>query len=429
MKRKIIILTSIVFSAGIFVLLMSCGSSQESKIYLTSNGLDSWELPTGEWSECGNVAFKQGDRERLLPVPGKGMFTNGFDGDTDHLISKHEHGDIRAHIEFLVAENSNSGVYFQGRYEIQIYDSWNRQPGYAGNCTGGIYERWDENRNPKGFEGRNTALHSSYPAGFWQSFDVIFKAPVFDAEGNKILNAEFVKVLHNGLPAHENVSLTGPTRASLFDDEAALGPLMLQGDHGPVAYRNVWISGDLTENNLDWQPLFDGQTLTGWNARPGGKWEVKDGVIHGSSPASEKRHGILLSEKRYEDFTLSLKFKAIKGNSGLYFRVDTVNSEVAVNGFQAEIDEAKDIGGLYETGGRAWVVQPPAEVVSRYFKPQDWNEMVISARGKNILVFVNGSRTAALIHDKGRTSGHIGLQLHGNMEMDVQFKDIKIITF
>jgi hypothetical protein len=178
-----------------------------------------------------------------------------------------------------------------------------------------------------------------------------------------------------------------------------------------------------------WKPLFDGKTLTGWHQVPGGKWTVENGIIIGTSPKEEERHGILLTDQRYRDFKLRLKFKALKGNSGLYFRVDTVDSKVSVNGFQAEIDEHKDIGGLYETGGRAWVVQPSAEEVKKYFKVHDWNEMILSAIDRHVEVYVNGVKTAELLNDPGRLEGHIGLQLHGHMEMHVMFKDIEIQVF
>jgi hypothetical protein len=178
-----------------------------------------------------------------------------------------------------------------------------------------------------------------------------------------------------------------------------------------------------------WKPLFDGKTLKGWHKVPGGKWTAENGVIIGTSPKEEERHGILLTDQRYRDFKLRLKYKALKGNSGLYFRVDTVDSKVSVNGFQAEIDERKDIGGLYETGGRAWVVQPTAEEVKKYFKVHDWNEMILSAIDRHVEVYVNGVKTAELLNDPGRLEGHIGLQLHGHMEMHVMFKDIEIQVF
>ena len=182
-----------------------------------------------------------------------------------------------------------------------------------------------------------------------------------------------------------------------------------------------------SKNDKNWQSLFDGKTLKGWQILPGGTWEVENGAIVGRSPEQEKRHGILLTEKRYRDFKIRLKFKVLKGNSGLYFRVDTVASGVSVNGFQAEIDEYKDIGGLYETGGRAWVVQPTTEQVREYFKVHDWNDITVSARGNDITVHVNGVKTAELKDDPGRLEGFIGLQLHGSMEMHVMFKDIEIL--
>jgi len=173
--------------------------------------------------------------------------------------------------------------------------------------------------------------------------------------------------------------------------------------------------------------LFDGKTLAGWNPLPGGKWEVVDGVIVGTQEKSEKRHGQLLSEKQYGDFVAKLKFKAIEGNSGFYFRVRQVDHAVAVKGFQAEIDpEGNGVGGLYETLGRAWVVKPSAEEVSKYFKPKKWNEMTVTAIGGDVTVTVNGVQTAQLQNDSGERRGFLGLQLHGGAKMHVMFKDIEI---
>ena len=173
-------------------------------------------------------------------------------------------------------------------------------------------------------------------------------------------------------------------------------------------------------------PLFDGKTLDGWKPMPGGKWEVKDGVIVGTSQKSEGRHGQLIAEKTYKDFTVRLKFKSLKGNSGLYFRVEKVDSPVAVHGFQAEIDPANDVGGLYETGGRAWVVKPTPDEIKKFFKPGEWNTMTVTAIGRDVTVEVNGTKTAELKDDPGRTEGHLALQLHGGQDMHVEFKDIEI---
>ena len=68
------------------------------------------------------------------------------------------------------------------------------------------------------------------------------------------------------------------------------------------------------------ESLFNGKDLSGWSVLPAGQWKIEDGVIRGTSRASEKRHGMLVSEKSYRDFEITIEYKAIAGNSGLYFR-------------------------------------------------------------------------------------------------------------
>ncbi|NDF95727.1 MAG: DUF1080 domain-containing protein, partial [Proteobacteria bacterium] len=87
-------------------------------------------------------------------------------------------------------------------------------------------------------EGAAPRVNASRPPGVWQSFEITFRAPRFDSGGNKIQNAAFLKVVHNGETIHENVELSGPTRGGR-GDESERGPFRLQGDHGPVAFRNL----------------------------------------------------------------------------------------------------------------------------------------------------------------------------------------------
>ena len=124
-----------------------------------------------------------------------------------------------------------------GHYEIQILDSWGEtQLKY---CTcGGIYARYIDGKD---IGGKPPRVNASRPPGEWQSYDVIFRAPKFDDDGKKICNAVFEQVTWNGIVVHENVELEGPTRASISGPERPQGPLMLQGDHGPVAYRDIRI--------------------------------------------------------------------------------------------------------------------------------------------------------------------------------------------
>lgn len=197
--------------------------------------VDGWREGAGHWMAVKAVSLDPRN-ERLFKIePGAGVLVNGPKGNEHNLLSKAEFGDIEAHIEFNLPTGSNSGVYLQGRYEIQMLDSYGVEHPKYGDC-GGIYQRW---KDDKGFEGTPPLVNASLPPGEWQTFDIVFRAPRFDAAGKKTANACFVKVVHNGKLIHDHVEVTGPTRSPLSEDEAAVGPLLFQGDHGPVALRNL----------------------------------------------------------------------------------------------------------------------------------------------------------------------------------------------
>ena len=216
---------------------LSARAASKRERFLAGGGLGAFPGETGDWLIAGEASSDPADDKKLAWKAGTGVLVNGPKGRTRNLFTKLEHGDCEAHVEFVVPKGSNSGVYFQGRYEIQILDSWGVEKPQHGDC-GGIYQRWD---NGRGYEGRPPRVNASHPPGQWQVFDVTFRAPRFDAAGKKTANARFVRVVHNGVIVHENEPVTGPTRAAAFGDEKPLGPLMLQGDHGPVAYRNFWV--------------------------------------------------------------------------------------------------------------------------------------------------------------------------------------------
>ena len=212
-------------------------AAEPAEACLVGEDLSTWRDNAGEWTIVGQARMAPDDAKQIATTPGRDVLVNGPTGKTKNIFSKLEHADVEAHIEFMVPKGSNSGVYFQGRYEVQILDSWGVKELKHGDC-GGIYQRWADGR---GFEGHPPKVNASRKPGQWQTFDVVFLAPRFDSEGNKTANAKFVKVVHNGKVVHENVEVTGPTRAAAFGDEKPTGPIMLQGDHGPVAYRNIKI--------------------------------------------------------------------------------------------------------------------------------------------------------------------------------------------
>ncbi len=201
--------------------------------------LDDWHARGGAsehaWSAIGGVSLNPDGGKLVSATPGEGIFYNGPTGRTADLYTEYEHGDCELHVEFMVPQGSNSGVYVMGRYEIQILDSWGATELNYGSC-GGIYCRWIDNQPVDGVPPR---VNASKPPGEWQTYDITFRAPKFDANNNKITNATFIKVVWNGQIVHEDVEVVGVTRGAMLVDEAVTGPLLLQGDHGPVAYRNV----------------------------------------------------------------------------------------------------------------------------------------------------------------------------------------------
>ena len=175
------------------------------------------------------------DAKRFDIRPGTGVFVTGKEGRTENLRTEATFGDCELHIEFVVPEGSNSGVYLMGRYEVQVLDSWGATELTYQTC-GAIYARWIDE---KAVGGAAPRINASRPPGEWQTYDVIFRAPRFDGAGEKTGHAIFERVAWNGEVVHENVEVQGPTRAPMSEDECPSGPLMLQGDHGPVAYRDI----------------------------------------------------------------------------------------------------------------------------------------------------------------------------------------------
>jgi hypothetical protein len=172
---------------------------------------------------------QQGDARWKLEAGA--MVVNG----TGNLFTREEFGDCQLHIEWATPAKvegdgqgrGNSGVYFQGRYEIQILDSYNNptQPdGQAG-----------------AFYGHNPPLvNASRPPGEWQVYQIIFRAPKQAADGS-VRPGSFT-VLHNGVLIQDHIPIPGQsTAAAAFRNIAEKGPLMLQ-DHGnPVRFRNIWL--------------------------------------------------------------------------------------------------------------------------------------------------------------------------------------------
>lgn len=209
---------------------------------ISLNDFSSFKNPGKSWTLANNVIANPNIEGELNAVSGSGILVNkpskknqGFD-----LFTAASHGNMILELDYLMATGANSGIYLQGNYEIQLFDSWGKIKPLSSD-NGGIYERWDDSKPDgyKGFGGYAPRQNASKAPGLWQHLKIAFQAPQFDAAGNKVANARILTAELNGVLIHDNLELFGPTRGG--NKEVALGPLRLQGDHGAVAFRNIKI--------------------------------------------------------------------------------------------------------------------------------------------------------------------------------------------
>ncbi|MEO0332282.1 MAG: family 16 glycoside hydrolase, partial [Bacteroidota bacterium] len=189
-------------------------------------------------SIIGEVFVDRLKDETIEVSEGSGILVNQPTEEAkSDLYTAFEHGDIELELEVMMPKGSNSGIYLQGRYEIQLLDSWGVKNPRFGDI-GGIYRNWEEEPG-KIYMGKAPLTNAAKAPGLWQSMKIAFQAPKFDESGNKIANARFVYVDLNGERIHENVEVPLPTGGPVENNEVARGPIMIQGDHGPVAFRNI----------------------------------------------------------------------------------------------------------------------------------------------------------------------------------------------
>jgi hypothetical protein len=190
----------------------------DATVLFDGKDLSHWKTETGEQPK-----WKVANGEMIV---GKG---------TGNIFSKEEFGDIQLHVEFAEPspahgegqDRGNSGVYLQGRYEVQVLDCYGNKT-YPNGQTAAIY----------GIAA--PLVNACRPPGEWQTYEIIFHAPKTTADG-KVQSGSFT-VLHNGVLVQDHTEIKGEaTRAANYTGVAEKGPLILQ-DHGhAVHYRNIWV--------------------------------------------------------------------------------------------------------------------------------------------------------------------------------------------
>jgi len=205
----------------------------DAKLIFNGKNLDEWTTNTGsgkgdKWI-VGKASISPDNPRMLVAKDGKGEMINltPEHGASRNIYSKAKFvGDCRIELQVMVPQGSNSGVYVMGEYEIQVLDSWGRQK-MSGGDMGAVYGA----SPPK--------VNASKKPGQWQNYVIDFQAPKFDSSGQKTDKARLLRVELNGQVLHENLVMEKQTPGGVIGREAPTGPLMFQGNHGPVAYRNI----------------------------------------------------------------------------------------------------------------------------------------------------------------------------------------------
>lgn len=171
--------------------------------------------------------------------------------------------------------------------------------------------------------------------------------------------------------------------------------------------------------------IFNGKNLKGWTAHGTEKWYVEGGeLICESGP--DKQYGYLSTNKEYKDFTLTLDFKQeANGNSGVFFRSSIEGTKIS--GWQVEVAPLNShTGGVYESYGRGWLIQPKKED-EQWLKTGEWNNLMITVKGDEVTTWLNGHQMISLKDEKiGQGKGFIALQIHDGGGIKVRWKNIRI---
>jgi hypothetical protein len=236
MKRLMFITAAVLLALGT---QSFAGPADEGWIVL-SDSLSHFQEPLGDWYTADSVRVNAENDRQLQGELGTGILVNGKTGRTHNLTTRDKWGDLEVQLEFMIPRRSNSGVKLHGVYEIQIYDSAGKTGKLTGADCGGIYPRGEmKPRYHHLDDGIAPRVNAAEKPGEWQSVQIVFRAPRFNAKNEKITNAQFERVLLNGQVIHDHVELLHPTGNAWKDKEHPTGPLLIQADHGPVAVRNV----------------------------------------------------------------------------------------------------------------------------------------------------------------------------------------------
>jgi hypothetical protein len=311
-------------------------------------------------------------------------------GKNSFLRTEKTYGDFVLKVDVKLDVPTNSGIQFRSHQEPSD-DGNGRVFGYQSEVdplprawSGGLYE-----------EGRRLWLYpldghpdaqKAFKLDDWNRYTILACGP-------------HLRTWVNGIPC-----------ADLIDAMDLEGFIALQvhaGKAGQIRFRNPRLK-DLGQST--YKPLWDGKTLAGWSTR-GGNWKIEDGTIHGSQSGTAAEDGLLVTDDRYSDFAIRLRFKEKAGHIGL------------------RLQAGERVYRWSHSGGGDAPTRPAAKKAApKAIEPQDgWNLLAGVALGDRLLVQLNGLTIVEVRHPEGRAPGQIAVALPAGEDVDISVKDLEIL--
>lgn len=282
-----------------------------------------------------------------------------------NLVTDKKFKDFKLHIEFRYPAGSNSGVYLRGRYEVQIEDNKGMEP--SSTLFSGIY----------GFL-TPTEIVAKSP-GEWQQYDIT-------------LIGRRVSVVANGVPVITNQNIPGITGGALDSKEGEPGPFFIQGDHGPIEYRNIIVTPRIEETPIT-QSLFNGKDLTGWHVDVPEMDTVPTAinpfiVRDGNLVSLGTPQGHLITDAEYENYRLDIeyRFPGKPGNCGVLVHASTPRSLYKM------FPKSIEVQMMHENAGDFWVIVEDIKVdnmIDRRGPKEKWG--ITEGKKRRILNLTDGT--------------------------------------
>ena len=377
------------------------------------------------------------------------------------LKTKRKFGDVQLHVEWRVNDSlrpngqkgANSGIFLMGKYEVQVLESFVNRT-YADGQAGAVYGQYPP------------LVNASTPQGNWNSYDIIFTAPVY--ENGKLKKKAILTLIHNGVAVQVNQSYEGPTLhkkvTSYVNEHPELAPIFLQYHNDPIEYRNIWVRElRATEEAMEsaWENPFPkgemGKTYVVTNPPKTDSlyhFKVNQNTIEVLYDwvGTKAPFNMISTTKEYSYFNLELEYKwgarkfeprlDAKRDAGILFHVHGENV-VWPSSIECQVQE-HDTGDL-------WVIKGPSvEVVEangslkridtklkdyqtnrRYadYEVEGWNHVRVEVRGSESAKFyvnghlVNEIRNIQMKDGAPLDKGTIGLQAEG---AELTYRNIRV---